>query len=136
LGDEWFLREKWFFRKERKIPKMEQTLLRVFYRERLLAARVKLAADFAARLCGLMFYRDWPGGIDGLLLYPCNSVHLFWMRFDLSLIYLDGDGRILELADRIGPTVRGTRYVLEARPGIGAECGLRRGDCLRWEEGD
>jgi uncharacterized membrane protein (UPF0127 family) len=120
---------------------MEQTLLRVFRRERLLAVRVKLAADFLSRLRGLMFYRDWPGGIDGLLLYPCNSVHLFWMRFDLCLIYLDSDGRILELTDRIGPnrigpTVRGARYVLEARPGIGAECGLRRGECLWWEKGD
>jgi uncharacterized membrane protein (UPF0127 family) len=119
---------------------MERTLLQVFHKQQLLAARVKPAADFLSRLRGLMFYRNWPG-IDGLLLYPCDAVHLFWMRFDLSLIYLDDEGRILELVDRIGPNrigplVRGARYVLETRPGIGAECGLKRGDCLRWEKGD
>jgi uncharacterized membrane protein (UPF0127 family) len=117
---------------------MEKTLLRVFHEERLLATKVKPAANFGARLRGLMFYREWPG-IDGLLLHPCDSVHMFWMRFDLSLIYLDADGKIIKLVDRIGPnrigpTLKNSRYVLEARPGIPSEFGLRLGDRLRWEK--
>lgn len=112
-------------------------LVQVYRNDRCLLNHIKLARDFGTRWRGLMFYPELPG-IDGLLLYPCNAVHLFWMRFELSLIYLDHGGKVLHLVDRIGPnrigpTIKGAYYVLETRPGFPGASGLRIGDQLEWE---
>jgi uncharacterized membrane protein (UPF0127 family) len=102
-----------------------------------LLPRVRVAERFGTRWRGLMFYRQMPG-IDGLLLYPCNSVHMFWMRFALSLIYLDRDGRILQVVERIapnriGPIVKGACYVLETDPGLPGRMQLTCGERLQWK---
>jgi uncharacterized membrane protein (UPF0127 family) len=99
-----------------------------------LLPRVKVAQRFGTRWRGLMFYPQMPG-IDGMLLYPCNCVHMFWMRFSLSLIYLDRDGCILKMVEQIvpnrfGPLVKDAYYVLEARPGLPGQRQLTRGQRL------
>lgn len=49
---------------------------------------VELADNFLKRLRGLMFRRQLPEGC-GLLLAPCNSVHMLFMRFPIDVVYLD-----------------------------------------------
>lgn len=49
---------------------------------------VELADNFLKRLRGLMFRRRLEEG-NGLLLAPCNSVHMLFMRFAIDVIYLD-----------------------------------------------
>lgn len=55
------------------------------------------------------------------------------MRFPLDLLYLDGEGRILRLAEtmppnRIGPWVRKARAVVELAPGRIAASDLQVGE--------
>jgi uncharacterized membrane protein (UPF0127 family) len=108
------------------------------YREgQCLLSKVRVARRFSTRWRGLMFYPQMPG-IDGMLLYPCNWVHMFWMRFALSLIYLDRDGRILRVVakivpNKIGPVVNGAYYVLETDPGFTEKLQLSRGQRLGWK---
>lgn len=35
------------------------------------------------------------GAKEGLLLVPCNSVHTFWMRYALDIVFLDANARVL-----------------------------------------
>lgn len=49
---------------------------------------IELAYDFLKRFRGLMFRRRLDAG-NGLLLAPCNSVHMLFMRFAIDVIYLD-----------------------------------------------
>ena len=49
---------------------------------------IELADNFFKRLRGLMFRKNLSEGC-GLLLAPCNSVHMLFMRFAIDVIYLD-----------------------------------------------
>ena len=92
--------------------------------------RVATAATHRARLLGLAWLDPIPA--DWALLLPrCRSVHTFWMRFDLDLVWLAADGRVL----RIDPGVprRRTRScrpaaaVVEARSGHGPDFAVALG---------
>jgi len=79
--------------------------------------QISCAARFMTRLRGLMFYPHYPN-FDGLLLIPCQSVHMFWMCFPLDLVYLALDGRILTTVSnlapgRVGPSFKKAVAVLE-----------------------
>lgn len=78
--------------------------------------------------------RSLPPG-EGLLLDPGGSIHTFFMRFPLDVVYLDRNGRVLRIAERmpawrIGPIVWRCRYVLELPPGTIAATGTAVGDTI------
>ena len=68
----------------------------------ILGVSVPVASTFRSRLIGL-------AGLDreragrGLLIPRCSSVHTFGMRFDLDLLFLDRDGRVVELRRSVPP---------------------------------
>ena len=102
----------------------------------ILLSGVKTAASFTTRLRGLMFYRTFPP-IPGLLLYPCNRIHTFWMNFPLDLIYLDRTGNVLKtvagfLPAHIGPKVKHSYYILETPAGTIKSAKIETGDHLLW----
>ncbi|MEA3321958.1 MAG: DUF192 domain-containing protein [Bacillota bacterium] len=77
---------------------------------------IKSADTFAKRFIGLMFKRSIHN--SGLLLSPCNSVHMFFMRFSIDVVFVDQVGRIIfcikELKPwRVSPIVKNSYYVLE-----------------------
>lgn len=63
---------------------------------------VELADNFFGRLCGLMFRRKLDSG-RGLLLAPCNSVHMLFMRFAIDVVYLDADLCIKKIVRNLTP---------------------------------
>lgn len=67
-----------------------------------LAANCELAADFKRRFLGLMF-RPSISDDDALMLIPCNSVHTFFMRFSIDIIFIDKAGRIVYEERNIEP---------------------------------
>lgn len=82
-----------------------------------LATKVDVAGTFGRRFLGLMGRAVLVPGA-GLLLTPCSSVHTWFMRFPIDLVYLDAGWRVLHTVEalapfRLGPYVRGTRHVLE-----------------------
>lgn len=90
-------------------------------RQTTLAHRATAARTFCQRLRGLMFRPGLPAG-DALVLVGDNSIHTFFMRFPIDVLYLDRDGRVLRLDEamppwRVGPVVGGCRYIVELPPG-------------------
>ena len=58
------------------------------------ALTVHLATNFWQRFRGLMLRRPLPPA-TALLIAPCNSIHMCFMRFAIDAVYLDKQGRIL-----------------------------------------
>lgn len=64
-----------------------------------------LTADtFWTRLAGLMFRKKLPPS-TGLLLAPCNSVHMCFMRFSIDVVYLDKDFIIIKVVKNLRPWI-------------------------------
>jgi uncharacterized membrane protein (UPF0127 family) len=76
-----------------------------------------------ARLAGLAGMRALPPR-TALLIPGCRSVHTIGMRFALDLIWLDGDGEIVDVIASVRPgrivTRRHARAVVETTAGAGA----------------
>lgn len=95
---------------------------------------VKTADSFFARLLGLMFRKQLPEG-EALWLIPCNSIHMFFMRFPLDVVFLDHAGQIVGLVQGIRPwrftlPVKGAYSAVEFAAGTIGRYGLEIGDRL------
>ena len=104
----------------------------------VLAERATAAKSFGARFLGLMGRAGLPAG-HGLLLDGDNSIHTFFMRFPIDVVFLDRQQRIVHLMHRVAPwrvskIVWRARSVLELPPGTLAATGTSVGDVLLWTE--
>ena len=50
--------------------------------------QIEIADTFLKRFLGLMGRKNLLRG-HGLLISPCNSIHMFFMRFAIDVVYLD-----------------------------------------------
>ena len=84
--------------------------------EYVLADRVGLADSFITRFKGLMGKKSLSNG-EGLLLMHCSSVHCFFMKITIDVVYLSKNMTVLGVETlppwRIGRHVKGTAHVLE-----------------------
>jgi uncharacterized protein len=81
---------------------------------------VLLAESFIARLAGYMF-RKKPHH-RAIMFNPCNSIHTFFMRFDIDVLFLNTNMEIVKKVERLKPgksvmPVKGAKYVIESEPG-------------------
>jgi uncharacterized membrane protein (UPF0127 family) len=72
---------------------------------------------------------------EGLILKGDKSIHSFFMRFPIDVVYADREGRVLRLDQamlpyRIGPIVPKATYVLELPEGVIQATGTSVGDQL------
>ena len=92
---------------------------------------VFIADSFLTRLAGLMFRKELLPS-TGLLLIPCNSVHMCFMRFAIDVVYLDQDYSIIKIVKNLQPWIglsmcRKARAVVEVTAGEAKRCGLEVG---------
>ena len=71
-------------------------------RQAELAHSVEVADHGAARRKGLLGRNELPAG-EGLWIVPCESVHTFWMRFPIDLVYLDRHKRVKKVRSGVAP---------------------------------
>lgn len=101
-------------------------------RNSCLAQQAEIARTFRQRLVGLIGRPGLTAG-EALILEPCQSVHMFFMRFPLDIVYLDRDGAVLrsvpDLAPGlVGPYVPGAQTVIELPAGTIENTGTKTGD--------
>lgn len=63
---------------------------------------IEVAETFLGRLRGLMGRSRLDKG-TGLLLAPCNSIHMLFMRFALDVVYLDKEYCIKKIVRGVPP---------------------------------
>jgi len=101
-------------------------------RHSLLAEKVEIAQRFWPRFKGLMGKKSLAAD-EALLILPCSSIHMFFMRFPIDAVYLDKSGQIVCIDHmlkpwRIGSMCRGVHAVLELAAGVVALSETRVGD--------
>jgi len=99
----------------------------------LLAAEALLADTFGTRFRGLLG-RPRPGPGEGLVLRPCDSVHMVGMTYALDVIFAAPEGEVLKVVRGLRPfgmtwPCAGAEWAVELAPG-GAD-GTEVGDQLR-----
>jgi uncharacterized membrane protein (UPF0127 family) len=99
-----------------------------------LAARAGHATGFFERGRGLLG-KPAPGPGEGLVLEPCNSVHMFFMDYALDVIFADAELTVTACVPelrpwRMSPMVWGSRYAIELPVGSIAASGTQVGDRL------
>ena len=104
-------------------------------RDRVISEKCELARTFWSRGRGLLG-RDGLDEGQGLLIYPSSSIHTFFMRFAIDVIFVDRDDRVVGLREAMPPGLpyagaRKARYVIELRPGVIRTSETCVGDQLR-----
>ena len=96
--------------------------------------RVEVADSFFSRFLGLMGRASLAEG-TGLLIAPCSSVHMCFMRFSIDVVYLDREYRILKAVKGLRPWIgmslcMGAWGALELPVGTIERLGMEQGRTL------
>lgn len=67
-----------------------------------LASRAEVAETSAARSKGLLGRTEFPPG-SGIWIVPCESVHTFFMKFPIDLVYIDRKRRVKKVRSSVRP---------------------------------
>jgi len=100
----------------------------------ILAGEVTVAKSCASRLRGLLGKKGMSAG-EALVIKPCCQIHTFFMGFDIDVVFLDRQGRVLQVLEnmppwRISRLVREARLVVEL-PGGSLKARVSPGDILK-----
>lgn len=76
-----------------------------------------MANTFLTRLKGLLGKREIEDN-EGICIYPCKSVHTFFMQFPIDIVFIDRDNKIIHITEnlrhyRISKYVKNAEYVIE-----------------------
>jgi uncharacterized membrane protein (UPF0127 family) len=99
--------------------------------------RCVVANKMLPRMRGLLGRRSLPAG-EGLLIRPAPSVHTFFMRFPIDVVFLSRSGEVLKVSADVGPwrarSCRGAYAVLELTAGEAESRGVAVGDHIETED--
>jgi uncharacterized membrane protein (UPF0127 family) len=95
--------------------------------------RCTVAHTMFARMRGLLGRKGLPSG-EGILIRPAPSIHTFFMRFPIDVVFLSRQGEVLKVAERVPPwrarSCRHSYAVLELAAGEASRRGIAVGDRL------
>jgi len=105
-------------------------------RNTVLATAAEVADTSAKRRTGLLKHTKLDPG-EGLWIKPCESVHTFFMKFAIDLVYLDRNLRVRKVRHAV-PAWRVSacltaHSILELPAGTAKQTGTERGDELAIE---
>ena len=95
---------------------------------------VKVANTMFRRAVGLLFSKKLTQG--ALILYPCKSIHMFFMRFPIDVVFLNKEKVIVQCIEhlkpwKVSPIVKESYYVLELPVGSINNFHFRKGIKIR-----
>jgi uncharacterized membrane protein (UPF0127 family) len=101
---------------------------------RVLAEGLEVPRTFLGRGLGLMFRRKLEAG-RGMLIRPCNGIHMFFMNFAIDAVFLDKQCRVKRVYPNLGrwrvvPLVMGAHSVVELPAGTVSGLDLAPGELL------
>ena len=76
--------------------------VQVSHQNKILSKNILLAETFLSRLIGLMF-KDKLVDADGLLIDPCRSIHTFFMKYSLDIVFLSEENKVIKIIRHMKP---------------------------------
>ena len=102
-----------------------------------IASRLEVADTPSTRNKGLLGRTGLPSG-GGLWIVPCASVHTFFMKFPIDLVYIDRRKKVKKVRSRVGPWRLSACFfahsILELPAGTVDNTQTRRGDQLDFSQ--
>lgn len=68
----------------------------------VIVENAKIARSFFARLLGLMFRKSIAPD-EALIFYHAPSIHMFFMRFVIDVVFLDKNMRVIKIVKNLKP---------------------------------
>lgn len=81
-------------------------------KDTVLAEEIIFADNPLARIKGLLGRKDFPAG-QALIIRACNSIHTFFMRFPIDVLFVGQDNRVIHSICGLKP-FRLTRIYFQA----------------------
>jgi uncharacterized protein len=75
--------------------------IKMILSEEIIFEQVDLANTVWQRLIGLMFVSK--PRTNGILLDPCNSIHTFFMKYPIDVIFLNRSNEVVKIIKNIKP---------------------------------
>ena len=100
-----------------------------------IASRVETASNPQQRMKGLLGLNDFPQG-EALIITHCQSIHMFFMRFPIDVIFCDAQDKVVGLCSNIkpfqlSPIFFKASYAIELPSGTIASSKTQVGDQIR-----
>lgn len=100
----------------------------------LIAQDVKVAKSFFTRSIGLIS-RKSISEAEALIIKPCCSVHTFFMKFDIDVLFVNKKNEVIALYERVKPWKilpihAGSHYVIELKSGQITNKNINKGDII------
>jgi uncharacterized protein len=114
-----------------------KVLIRNRTRDTVLGQEIELADTSAKRRTGLLKHTGLPHG-QGLWIVPCESVHTFFMKFAIDLVYVDRKNRVRKVRHAV-PAWRlsaclTAHSIIELPAGTARQTHTEKGDELVFEK--
>jgi uncharacterized protein len=101
----------------------------------ILVQRALLTSNPLERMRGLLG-RQQLASDEALLIKPCSSVHTFFMRYPIDLIYLDKHWQVTKIVKNLNPWQMswcyGAKMVIETLSGFVNESEINYGNKIKW----
>ncbi len=102
-----------------------------------LICKSRIATTFVPRLMGLML-RSGIGDDEAIVFPKCNSIHTFFMRFPIDVLFVAKNGQVVEIQNSLGPwrmlmPRKNVSHTVEMRSHRAKELGICEGDQLQCE---
>jgi uncharacterized protein len=98
----------------------------------VVCAKCELAQTFWTKFRGLMGRASLPAD-EGMLFRPAGSIHMFFMRFPIDVVFCDRDLRVVKVVRDLKPwrmaAARGAKVTIELA--VGAASAIEPGDVLQ-----
>lgn len=105
----------------------------------IISESAKVADNFFSRSIGLLSKNSLSQS-ESLVIKPCCSIHTFFMRFDIDVLFVNKKNEILALYENVKPWCilpihLNSKYVVELSAGSIANKNISKGDIITVEAG-
>lgn len=106
----------------------------------IISKDAKVADNFFSRSIGLLSKKTLSES-ESLVIKPCCSIHTFFMRFDIDVLFVGINGKIIALYEnvkpwRILPIHLTSKYVVELAAGSIVNKNISKDDIIKVEAGN
>ncbi|HNW26677.1 MAG TPA: DUF192 domain-containing protein [Candidatus Gastranaerophilaceae bacterium] len=103
----------------------------------VIAERAEVAKSFFSRTVGLILKKTLKEG-EGLVIKPCFSIHTFFMKFAIDVLFVNKKNEIVALYEnvkpwRILPVHFNSYYVVELPSGTISSTNISKGDSIKFD---